>query len=198
MKNFEEFLNEKFDEVNLDLHSQIREYLLTNYPSDWWNNELTDRVYDYITDEDYIGDGDEDDESTWEYSSPEEAYQNLCTGGAIEYDLLGEIREDIKKKFSLTDQDYNDGIDGIDDIVEDHMCKVCDWYDKMLFGENAGDFLGMNKGVNDLMASMGKWDNIKGWDEPTPKEKEDFYKIKGIDTKNLPTEIKGPNGTIKL
>ena len=93
---------------------------------------------------------------------------------------------------------HNPDIDGIDDIVEDHMCKVCDWYDKMLFGENAGDFLGMNKGVNDLMASMGKWDNIKGWDEPTPKEKEDFYKIKGIDTKNLPTEIKGPNGTIKL
>ena len=57
----------------------------------------------------------------------------------------------LKKKFNLTDQDYNDGID---DIVEDHMCNVCDWYDKMLFGENAGDFLGMNKGVNDLMAHM--------------------------------------------
>ena len=195
MKNFEEFLNEKFDETNLDLHNEIREYLLTNYPGDWWAEELTNNVDNYISQDDMVGSGDEDDESTWEYESMEDAYQNLCTGGAIEYDLLDEIRNDVKKKFSLTDQDYDDGIG---DIVEDHMCKVCDWYDTMLFGENSGDFLGMNKGINDLMASMGKWDNIKGWDEPTPKEKEDFYKIKGIDTKNLPNEIKGPNGTIKL
>ena len=124
MKNFKEFLNEKFDEINLDLHSQIREYLLTNYPSDWWNEQLTNNVYNYIDEDDYIGDGEPDDESTWTYESPEEAYQDLSTGGAIEYDLLNEIREDIKKKFHLTDQDYNDGID---DIVEDHMCKVCDW-----------------------------------------------------------------------
>jgi len=134
MKNFAEFINEKFDETNLDLHSEIREYLLTNYPEDWWNEELTNNVDNYITQDELVGSGDEDDESTWEYESMEDAYQTLCTGGAIEYDLLDEIRNDVKKKFHLTDQDYNDGID---DIVEDHMCKVCDWYDKILFGENA-------------------------------------------------------------
>jgi len=157
MKNFEEFINEKFDVINNNLHSEIKEYLLTNYPSNWWNEQLSDNVSNYISEEDYIGeDGDPEDESTWEYESPEEAYQNLSTGGAIEYDLLDEIREDVRKKFHLTDQEYNDGIDN---IVEEHMCKVCDWYDKMLFGENSGDFLGMNKGINDLMASMSKLDD---------------------------------------
>ena len=43
------------------------------------------------------------------------------------------------------------------------MCKMCDWYDHMIFGENAiesGDIFGLRKGMNDLMSH---WDT-KNWD----------------------------------
>lgn len=165
MKKFKEFLSEKFDIINNDLKHEIKEYLLTNYSEDWWNEQFQENLPNYISDEDYIGDGDEEDESTWEYESPEEAYRNLCTGGAIEYDLLGEISKDIQKKFHITSDDYyhND----IDDIVEDHMCKMVDWYDKFLFGENSDDIFGMKKGMNDLMS---RWDNL-------PDETDDGIKL---------------------
>jgi len=166
MKNFEQFLNEKFDNINNDLINEIREYLLTNYPSDWWNNEFSNRVYDYIGTDDVVGSGDEDDESTWEYENEEEAYQSLCTGGAVEYDLLGEIREDIREHFHLSDEEYD--INDIGDIVEDHMCKMCDWYDHMIFGENAGDFLGIKKGLN--KHGNNWWNNL-------PNETDDGIKL---------------------
>lgn len=165
MKNFKEFIREKFDVINNDLKHEIKEYLLTNYPEDWWNEQFQENLPNYISDEDYIGDGDEEDESTWEYESPEEAYQNLCMGGAIEYDLLEEISKDIQKKFHITSDEYyhND----IDDIVEDHMCKMTDWYDKFLFGENSDDPYGMKKGMNDIMSN---WDNL-------PDETDDGIKL---------------------
>jgi hypothetical protein len=152
MKNFKEFLNEKFDVINNDLKSEIKEYLLTNYPSDWWNDEFSNRVYDYVGTDDIVGSGDEDDDSTWEFENEEEAYQGLCMGGAIEYDLLDEIRKDIIEHFHLNEEEYDRN--DIGDIVEYHMCNVCDWYDKMLFGENSGDFLGLNRGVNDLLNNL--------------------------------------------
>jgi len=172
MKNFNEFYtgnniidNVKkileaegnFDVINNDLLTEIKEFLLTEYPSSWWAEEFQNRLPDYISEEEYIGDGDIDDESTWKYEGPEDAYQNLCSGGAIEYDLFTEIRKDIRNKFHLTDEEYDRN--KIDKIVEDHMCNMCDWYDHMLFGENAkepGDFLGIRKGINDMMSH---WDD---------------------------------------
>jgi len=165
MKNFEEFYKKNetmtdkakkifeaegnFDVINNDLKSEIKEYLLTEYPSDWWNSEFQESLPNYISDEDYIGyDGDEDDESTWEYESPEEAYRNLCTGGAIEYDLLDEIRKDVRKHFHLSEEEYDRN--KIGEIVEDHMCNMIDWYDKMIFGESAGDFLGFGNNKHGL------------------------------------------------
>ncbi len=167
MKTFEEFLNEKFDVINNDLKTEIKEYLLTNYPSDWWNEQFQENLSNYISEEDYIGDGDEDDESTWEYESPEEAYKNLCTGGAIEYDSLDEIAKDIQKKFHITQDEYYDN--EIDDIVETHMCNMCDWYDHMLFGEGSDDPFGMR---NDIMSRWDKFDfnNL-------PNETDDGIKI---------------------
>lgn len=155
-KNFNEFLNEKFDVINNDLKSEIKEYLLTNYPSDWWETQLQDRVMDYIDSDDLVGDGDPDDEETWDYIEPTNAYKNLSTGGAIEYDLLGEIRNDIRDKFHLTDQEYDRN--EIGEIAEEHMCNMIDWYDKGIFGENAGDPLGMRKGYQNLMSNLDdKW-----------------------------------------
>jgi hypothetical protein len=127
LRIFEEFENE-----NLDLQTSVREHLINEYPGDWWNNEFSNRVYDYVDEDEYVGDGDPDDESTWEYSGPEEAYQNLCNGGAVEYDLIEDIRKDICEKFHLTNDEYFKK--GIDDIVVDHMCNVCDWWDHMIFG----------------------------------------------------------------
>ena len=168
MKNFNEFLNEnsivenvkkileaegKFDVINNDLLTEIKEFILTEYPSSWWQTQLIDNLDNYISEDDVVGNGDIDDESTWDYESAEDAYTNLCTGGAIEYDLLTEIRKDIRNKFHLTDEEYSRN--KIDDIVIDHMCKMCDWYDHMIFGENAGDFLGNRKAINDMMSH---WD----------------------------------------
>jgi hypothetical protein len=157
MKSFKKFLEAegKFDIINNDLKTEIKEYLLTNYPSDWWEENFQEKLPEYISEEDYIGNGDEEDESTWEYESPEDAYLNLCLGGAIEYDLIDEIFKNIKDKFHLTEDEYFNN--GIDDIVEDHMCKMTDWYDKMLFGEESGDPFGMRKNIDGMMSN---WNDI--------------------------------------
>lgn len=174
MKNFEEYFrtNESisdhikkifeaegnFDIINNDLITEIREYLLTNYPSDWWNNEFQSRLDDYISQDDIVGSGDEDDESTWEYENSEDAYQNLCTGGAIEYDLLTEIREEIRKKFHISDEEYDRN--NIGDIAEEHMCNMIDWYDHNIFGDNKvnySDPFGISKKAREFMS---RWDEI--------------------------------------
>ena len=164
MKNFQEFINEnsdqgKFDIINNDLLTEIKEYLLTNYPSDWWNREFSERVFDYISQDEVVGDGDEDDESTWEYESEEDAYQNLCTGGAIEYDLLEDIRKDIIKHFHLSEEEYDRN--KIYDIIENHMINMIDWYDALIFGENSDDFFGLNKGVSDILKFPDEINGIK-------------------------------------
>ena len=127
---------EEFENDSPELINTIREYLLNEYPGSWWDEEFSNRVSDYVDEDEYVGDGDPDDDSTWEYSGAEEAYQNLCNGGAIEYDLIEEIREDICKKFHLTDEEYFKK--GIDNIVEDHMCNMIEWYDSMIFGKDKG------------------------------------------------------------
>ena len=150
---FQDFVNEGIEDQDNELISSIREYLIAEYPSDWWNREFAERVYDYIDTDDYVGDGDQDDESTWEYQGPEEAYQNLCTGGAIEYDLMDEIRTDIKEKFHLTDEEYDKN--DIGDIVENHMVNMIDWYDSLLFGESrnsATDPFGIKGNMKNLMS----------------------------------------------
>ena len=161
LKIYEEFENEN------ELNNSIKEYLLNEYPSDWWENEFQNRVYDYCSEEEWVGeDGDPDDESTWDYSGPEEAYQNFCNGGAIEYDLMEEIREDILNKFHMTDEEYF--TKGTNKIVEDHMCNMIDWYDHGLFGPSKVDNFGFKQSTYDNLT--------KGWD---------------VDTKNLPSEYNG-------
>lgn len=175
-KNFEDFYNtnEKFDVINNDLKSEIKEYLLTEYPSDWWQNEFMINLDNYITEDDIVGNGDSDDESTWDYESSEEAYTNLCTGGAIEYDCLNDIRTDIRKKFHLSDEEYDRN--KIGDIVETHMCNMIDWYDHSIFGEKGGDFLGMRDNINKMMS---RWDSNPDFDElPTEIKTDDGRNIK--------------------
>lgn len=147
---FIDFINEHNDSP--ELINTIREYLLNEYPSDWWDSEFQNRVYDYCSEDEWVGDGDPDDDSTWEYSGPEEAYQNFCNGGAIEYDLIEEIAKDIKEKFHLDDKEFDKN--SIYDLIEEHMCNMIDWYDSLIFGKKSADSFGINKGVNDLMKNL--------------------------------------------
>ena len=143
---FKDFINE---EINQNLELDIKMYLKEHYPQEWWNSEFGDRVFDYISDEEIVGNGDLDDESTWEYKSAEDAYQNLAMGGAIEYDLLDLIRKDIIAIFHLTNKEYDEY--NIGDIVEDYMVDTCNWCDKFLFGkQEESDLLRKFKNLNNI------------------------------------------------
>ena len=85
-----------------------------------------------------------------------------CSGSSLD-----EIAKDIQKKFHITQDEYYDN--EIDDIVETHMCNMCDWYDHMLFGEGSDDPFGMR---NDIMSRWDKFDfnNL-------PNETDDGIKI---------------------
>lgn len=70
---------------------QIEDYLKEHFTSQWFDSELSDRVFDYIGTEeaeDYDGD-------------PVEAYKNLSTGGAVEYDLLEEMIQEVSQHFNI-------------------------------------------------------------------------------------------------
>ena len=105
-------------------------YLNDTYTSEWFDMELSNRVNDYISEEeaeDYDGDY-------------EEAYKNLATGGAIEYDLLEEISRDVVKRFNIEDY-YNSEYS---DLVTDHLMDKCEWYDRFVFKKkgSSNDFFG--------------------------------------------------------
>jgi hypothetical protein len=85
--------------------------------------ELSNRVYDYI-----------DSEEAEDYDDDyEEAYKNLSTGGAIEYDLIEEIVDEISSKFSIDRNTIIDGKRNVDDIAHDHLMSTCTWKDSSVF-----------------------------------------------------------------
>jgi hypothetical protein len=71
---------------------EIIDYLKKEYTESWMYSYKADAVYDYVdeAEADIYGDGDY-----------EEAYDNLCTGDAIEHDIMTMMEEDIKKKFEV-------------------------------------------------------------------------------------------------
>jgi hypothetical protein len=119
-KVFESDLNSGISEI------EIENYLKSKFTSDWFDMELSDRVNDYI---------DEDDAEPYD-GDLEEAYKNLATGGAIEYDLLSEMVNDVADKFGLDNKfKYDKSIESrtISDIVNDHLIDECSWYDRYTF-----------------------------------------------------------------
>ena len=52
---------EEFQTEAEDLTNNIREYLINEYPKDWWENEFQTRLDDYITEDDCIGYGTEEE-----------------------------------------------------------------------------------------------------------------------------------------
>jgi hypothetical protein len=109
---------------------QVQEWLNKNCDSAWFDKELQDKVYDYISDEeaeDYDGD-------------VIEAYKNLSTGGAVEYDLLSEMNEMVCDALSIPKQyAYDEKIEKrtVSNICHDHLMDNCKWYDKFVFNRKS-------------------------------------------------------------
>ena len=115
----------RFNESD-DLESQIEEFLKKEFPTEWFDSELQERVYDYIDTEeaeDYDGD-------------LVEAYKNLSTGGAVEYDLCGVMSDEVCNKFGLK-HDQKIGKRDITGIVHDHLMDHCTWKDNFVFNRRS-------------------------------------------------------------
>jgi hypothetical protein len=98
----------------------LHKILSEKYTTDFFNSELSERVFDYISDEDL----------QYEYQLYEEAYQELCMGGAIEYDILGEAWDEHRKLFP--DMIFEE----FDEIMTPIFNKNCTWKDTFVFREN--------------------------------------------------------------
>jgi hypothetical protein len=101
---------------------EVEDFLKENYTSDWFDQQLQDRVFDYISEEeaeDYDGD-------------PVEAYKNLSTGGAVEWDLITDMSKDTAEHFSYDSEKKIDKRT-ISDICHDHLMDTCEWYDRFVF-----------------------------------------------------------------
>lgn len=136
----------KFNESD-DLESKIEDYLKKEYPTQWFDSQLQERVYEYIgTDEaeDYDGD-------------PVKAYKNLSTGGAVEYDLLDEMVKDVCEKFGLN---YDDKILNRTpmNIVHDHLMDHCTWKDNFIFNRRSTEPYKSPFG-NSYKNLMKRWDD---------------------------------------
>jgi hypothetical protein len=141
-------LFENFDSVT---EEQIENYLKEHFNSDWFDRELSDRVYEYIGEdeaEDYGGDY-------------EEAYRNLSTGGAVEYDLLKVMSDEVCENFEI-DADTKIDKRDVGDICHDHLIDTCQWYDKFVFNRRSTEpyksQFGFGSTYQDLLS---KWDDSK-------------------------------------
>lgn len=121
MKNLKLF--ENFDSVT---EEDIENYLKEHFTSEWFNTELSDRVYDYV-------DSDDAEDYDGEY---EEAYKNLSMGGAIEYDLLEVMTSEICENFKI-DADTKIEKRNVGDICNDHLIDTCSWYDIYVFNRRS-------------------------------------------------------------
>ena len=105
---------------------EVEDFVKNNYTSDWFDQELQERVYDYISTEeaeDYDGD-------------TVEAYKNLSTGGAVEYDLISVMSKEASEHFSYESEKKIDKRT-ISDICQDHLIDTCKWYDKFVFNRKS-------------------------------------------------------------
>jgi hypothetical protein len=139
-------LFENFDSVT---EEQIENYLKEHFNSDWFDRELSDRVYEYIGEEeaeDYDGDY-------------EEAYKNLATGGAVEYDLLKVMSDEVCENFEI-DADTKIDKRDVGDICHDHLIDTCQWYDKFVFNRRSTEPYKSPFGTS-YQDLLSKWDDSK-------------------------------------
>ena len=139
-------LFENFDSVT---EEQIENYLKEHFNQDWFNIELSERVYDYINSEEAE---DYDDDY-------EEAYKNLSTGGAVEYDLLEVMSDEVCKHFKI-DADTKIDKRDVRDICHDHLMDTCSWYDKFIFNRRSTEPY-KNMFGSSYQHLLSKWDDSK-------------------------------------
>jgi len=140
-------LFENFDSVT---EEQIENYLKENFTSDWFDKELSERVYEYIP-----ADEAEDYDDNYE-----EAYKNLSTGAAVEYDLLKDMADDICENFKI-DADTKIDKRSVRDICHDHLMDTCTWYDKYIFNRRSTEPYKNSFFGNSYQDLMKKWDEDK-------------------------------------
>ena len=95
IKNFNESIENKMN-INEELKKEIMEYLDKTYTKSWYNEELSNRYSEYVSE-------DEIEEYDGDY---EEAYKDL-SGGVIEYYLIDLISKDIEEKFNIDSNSAN-------------------------------------------------------------------------------------------
>jgi hypothetical protein len=108
MKKYEEFLNEsKYDflENNPEL-VEICKWVIKEYGDSYLEDYFNESAIDYASDhfDDYLSElGYEEDSEEWEEAKEEldagEVYKNYAMGGAITYDLVQIIEDEIKEKY---------------------------------------------------------------------------------------------------
>ena len=134
---------------------QIQKWLNENCDTNWFDRQLEDRVDDYITEEeaeDYDGD-------------QVEAYKNLATGGAVEYDLLAEMNKMICDEFSIPNEyAYDKKIEprSVSDICHGHLIDNCSWYDKYVFNRRSTEPYKNSFGFGNIGDYWKDSDNIDG------------------------------------
>ena len=151
MKHIKKF-NENKTEITTDLEKEIIAYLKKEYSQDWWDQEFQNRACDYVSQEDYIGEGTEDEP---EFEDECDYYSNHCMVGTIEYDLMGEIEEDLIEKFNLGEFSKELG-----DIVNDYMMGCCaDWYDKFVFQKSTEPYISPSEKMFGKPLDTSSWYN---------------------------------------
>jgi hypothetical protein len=140
-------LFENFESVT---EEQIENFLKEHFTSNWFDSELSERVHDYI-------DSDEAEDYDDNY---EEAYKNLSTGGAVEYDLLKDMADDICENFKI-DADTKIDKRTVRDICHDHLMDTCTWYDKFVFNRRSTEPYKNSFFGNSYQDLMKNWDDSK-------------------------------------
>lgn len=146
LKRFNHIKESKTDDIQI-----VKDFMDKNYTTQWFDEELSNRCYDYVDKyqaEEYDGDY-------------ETAYTEYCNGGAIEYDLLKDMRHDIEKlETSLSS-------DEIMDLTEQHMKDNCEWYDRLVFDDDKDGYNNLFddiKNYDDLFESFD-FDDLSTWDK---------------------------------
>ena len=142
-------LFEKFENIT---EEEIEKYLQEHFPSSWFDSELSNRVNDYI---------DEDDAERYN-GDLEKAYKNLATGGAIEYDLIRDMSMEVSQRFGLESEDKIDSRN-VTDICHDHLIDTCSWYDKFVFNTRSTDPYKSAFNMSGLLSDLDKvdWDKVE-------------------------------------
>jgi hypothetical protein len=141
IKMFEEFkegeeISEENEKPDFEkLKEDIKKFMNEKYTKEFFDQELFNRVYDYVGQDDLVGEGTEEEP---EFDDEIKYYKEHAMGGAIEYDILGEMSDEITEKFNITDK-TKDEIELLD-MTNDHLMNNCDWYDTFVFQKSTEEY----------------------------------------------------------